>query len=167
MYALEIPYFNRYFSFSRLLIYSEVFGLIVGGTAAWYLGRDLTDSYDLMRLRIGLVFAGLFFGPLFFSLFNRILDPWPRNVELVEFAGIEGRVSSRFGLPNQEESADANAYHIYFYRDNQLTRIVFDKNPDLEDVREGDQIGILVRKGLFGVEWVQKIQSGRDAPSII
>jgi hypothetical protein len=167
LYAIEIPYFNRYFSFAVFLTYSEIFGVLLGGLAAWYFGKSLADSYDRMRLRIGLVVAGLIFGPLVFSLMNRWLDPWPRNIELVEFAGTEARVSSRFGIPDPEEAVEGDTYHIYFYRKDQLKRIVFNRKPNLENVQEGDQIGLLVRKGLFGLEWVQSVQSGENTPSII
>lgn len=167
IYALEIPFFNRYFSFSSFLIFGEVFGLFLGGIAAWYFGKNISDNYDLMRLRIGMVAAGLIFGPLFFSLLNRHLDPWPQQIELVEFAGYEERISSRYGIPDPEESNDSNAHHVYFYRDGELSRIVLSKAPQLDGVQEGDQIGIKVRKGLFGLEWMQGLRTGEDTPSII
>jgi len=159
LYAAEIPYFNRYFNFSRLMIYSLIFGLISGGTAAWYFGRSLQDGYDRMRLQIGLLFAGILFAPLLLSLINRNLDPWPRTLEKVEFVALEDRFSSRFGVPADEEEIESNTFHIYFYRNDRLTRIVFNKKPDLGGVEEGDHIGIRVRRGLFGLQWVQSAQT--------
>lgn len=167
LYALEIPFFNRYFSFSTFLIYSEIFGLILAVAAAWYWGRKISDSYDLMRFRIGMLAAGLIFGPLLFSIINRSFDPWPASSRLVEFAGTDERISGRYGLPDPEETADATTYHVYFYHEQELIRIVFDQKPPLEGVQEGDQIGIIVRRGLFGLEWVERLQTGEDAPSII
>lgn len=159
LYATEIPFFNRYLSFSKFMIFSLTFGLILGGAGAWYFSKKLTDSYDRMRLRIGLLVAGLIFGPLLFSLINRHLDPWPSRIETVEFFDLEERYSSRFGLPETGKTPEPNSIHLYFYRNSSLTRIVFNKKIDLTGVDRGDLIGIIIRQGLFGVEWVKAVRS--------
>ncbi|PHN08397.1 hypothetical protein [Flavilitoribacter nigricans] len=167
LYAAEIPYFNRYFSFVKFLGFSLVFGLLVGGLAAWKLGAKIADPYDRMRLSVGLVVAGLLFGPLVFSLLNRHLDPWGTQLENVEFVEIEERYSSRYGLPDTDEIPEPNASHLYFYRNSELTRIVFNKKLDLGDVDRGDLIGLNVRKGLFGMEWVKSVRSPNGGLDVI
>lgn len=167
LYAIEIPYFNRYFSFIRFLGFSLTFGLLVGGLAAWKLGRKLPDAYDRMRLRLGLVLAGLLFGPLVFSLLNRHLDPWPTHLEKVEFVEVEERYSSRYGLPDPDEIPEPNTSHLYFYRNASLTRIVFNKKLDLGDVDRGDFIELKIHKGLFGVEWVKSILAPNGEHDVI
>jgi hypothetical protein len=120
-----------------------------------------------MRLRLGLVMSGLLFGPLLFSLLNRYPDPWPARVENVEFVELEERYSSRYGLPDPEEIPEPNTSHLYFYRNSELTRIVFNKKLDLGDVDRGDLIGLNIRKGLFGLEWVKSIRSPDGGLDII
>lgn len=167
LYAAEIPFFNRYFSFTRFLTFGLVFGLILGSLSAWKLGGKLSDPYDRMRLRVGLVAAGLLFGPLLFSLFNRYLDPWPARVESVEFVELDERYSSRYGVPDPEEMPEPNASHLYFYRNAELTRIVFNKKLDLGDLDRGDTIGLDIRKGLFGLEWVRSVRSADGGLDVI
>jgi hypothetical protein len=167
LYAAEIPYFNRYFSFIRFLGFSLGCGLLMGGLGAWKWGRNLPDAYDRLRLRLGLVLAGLLFGPLVFSLLNRYLDPWPTHLENVEFVELEERFSSRFGLPDSNEIPEPNTSHLYFYRNAALTRLVFNKKLDLGDVDRGDLIGLEVHKGRFGVEWVKSIRSPEEGPDVI
>lgn len=167
LYAAEIPFFNRYFSFTRFMVFALSFGLLAGGLAAWRLGKALPDLYDRMRLRIGLVIAGLIFGPLFFSLLNRHLDPWDRRIESVEFFEVEERYSSRYGVPSPDEIPESNATHLYFYRNSALTRIVFNKKIDLAGVKRGDLIGLVVQQGLFGVEWVRTIRTREGGLDVI
>lgn len=166
LYAAEIPFFNRYFSFARFLGFSLGFGLLLGGIAAWKFGGRLGDPYDRMRLRVGLVVAGLLFGPLLFSLINRYLDPWPNRIESVEFVELEERYSSRFGVPD-DEIPEPNASHLYFYRNAQLGRIVFNKKLDLGRVNRGDLIALNIRRGLFGLEWVSSVRSSDGGLDVI
>lgn len=159
LYAAEIAYFSRYFSFPILMGAGLIFGLILGGAAAWYFGKRIEDSYDRMRFRIGLLFAGLFFGPLLFSLANRQLDPWPAYFEQVEYVDLEERYSSRFGLPAPDDILEPNATHLYFYRNADLIRIIFRKRLNLGELQRGDPIGITVHRGLFGLEWVKSVRA--------
>ena len=159
LYAAEIPYFSRYLSFAEVLIFGVSFGILLGSIAGIFWGKKLTDPYDRLRLRIGLMFAGLIFGPLFFSLLNRHLDPWPAQVETVEFFDLDYRYSSRFGLPDTGEMPDPNSSHLYFYRNSELKRIIFNKKLDLGDLERGDAIGLQIRPGLFGVAWVKSVYS--------
>lgn len=165
LYALEIPYFNRYFSFTSFIVVSVVFGLLLGGFAAWRWGSRMKEPYDRMRLWVGLLVAGILFGPLFLSLLNRHVDPWPSYWENVELVEVEARLSSRYGLPDPEEMPESNSYHLYFYRNARLTRMVFQKKPDLGDTKKGDLIGVKIRRGLFGLEWVQAVRP--EGPNII
>lgn len=167
LYAAEIPYFNRYFSFIRFLGFSLGFGLVLGGIAAWWVRKKLSDPYDRMRLQLGLVFSGLLFGPLVFSLLNRHLDPWPVRIENVEFVELEERYSSRFGLPDTDKIPEPNATHLYFYRNSELTRIVFNKKLDLGDLDRGDLIGLDIHRGLFGMEWVKSVRSSDGGLDVI
>src|SRR5690606_20129618 len=123
VYALEIPYFNRYFSFSGFLLFGVLFGLLIGAAGAWFWSRRMDDPYDRMRLWLGLLIAGVLLGPLFCSLLNRHLDPWSARWENVELVEMEERYSSRYGVGNSGELPEPNSFNLYFYRDAELKRI--------------------------------------------
>lgn len=157
LYAWEFNYFNRYLSFTRLMIVGLLAGAVLGSLAAWWWGRQFTDSYDRMRFSLGVVLAGIMLGPLLVSLANRWLDFRAPRIEAVEFVRTDGRYKSRFGLPDPEEMLQPNTYHLYFYHRASLQRVIFDESPGLEDRQRGDTIALEIRPGLLGLPWVRSL----------
>lgn len=157
LYAWEFNYFNRYLSFTNLMIVGLLTGALLGGLAAWRWGRQFSDSYDRMRFNLGVVLAGLVLGPLLVSLTNRLLDFRTPRVEAVEFVSADGRYKSRFGLPDTDEMLQPNTYHLYFYHRASLERVIFDESLGLEDRQRGDTIALEIRPGLLGLPWVHSL----------
>lgn len=162
LYTWEFSYFNRYLSFTRIMIVGLLVGGLLGGLGAWYWSRRFSDWYDRLRLSLGVVLAGILLGPLLLSLANRLLDPRPAFMERVEFVRGEGRFHSRFGLPNADELVDPNSYHLYFYRQSSLERVIFSRPPEKLDFQRGDTLTLEIKPGLLGMPWVRSIAASAE-----
>lgn len=152
LYVLEFDWFNRTITLKPLIIGSLVVGALAGlGTGYRFraLGEDLVG-----RIQIYIFFTVLctLFAPLFGSLSNRLLSPFPAREEAVEFIKEEAFYADRFGLI-ESEKPPPTGYHLFFFYRGELHRIIND-HPHFSDRERGDTILLPVRKGLWGVAFV-------------
>jgi hypothetical protein len=152
LYAVEITYFfGRYLQLNSLLAIGAGVGLVLGIGIALRYRRRWTDSYDQMRLLIGLGIAGLLFGPLLLSGSNRLLDFRPPRSENAVFISTEGRVKSRFGVTGPAPEPDSYATIVLI--EGQLLR--FDtKAPLFTDATNGDPVTLLIQPGFWRLRYV-------------
>ena len=151
-YAYEITYhFGRYLDLSRLLIVSVLVGLGLGLAAAYWLGKGWKNSYDRMRLYVGLGVMGIFFAPLFISWSNRLWDfQLPQTIE-ARFISADGRVKSRFGSADRTPEPDSYATVVAI--DGALFR--FDTpQPLYPAAQPEDRVPLRLHPGFWGLRYV-------------
>ena len=157
LYVLEFDWFNRTFHAKTLVLVSIIAGALLGlglGYRFREKGEDLTG-----RVQIYVFFTVLcaLFMPLFASLSNRLLSPYPEREVPVEFIGEEGYYANRFGLV-KGEMPEPTGYYLFFYHEGELHRITNDR-PLFPDQERGDTVRLNMRKGLWGVRYVLKDQN--------
>ena len=153
LYVLEFRYFNRTLGFGRLLWWSLPVGAAVGAALGYRFRKQGGDRLERVQLYVLFIVLCTLFAPLFASLSNRLLSPRAARSVSVEFAGVEPRFSSRFGVMEEEKPA-ANQFYLFFYYDGQLHRIRTDslRFPEAE---RGDTVQLMLKRGLWGKEVVQ------------
>jgi hypothetical protein len=155
VYALEIYYFKRTFNPASLFIGGGAVGLVLGLFAGRRFSRTAEDAVE--RIQVYLFFTALtvIFTPLLASLSNRWLSPHPPRAERVIFFEEKPYRQERFGLLFWASPSDKpRGYYVFFMRDGKLERID-NRAPLSPPLKSGDSMEILVRKGLWGVEWVE------------
>lgn len=153
LYVFEFYYFQRTFGLKGLLLVSAMLGAALGAALGWRLSRDAEDEVDRIRLYLLCIMLAAIFLPLFASLSNRLLSPHPARLESVVFFEEKPYVSERFGVLKGEEVRIAG-YYLFFHREGELLRI--DNRHSLSPPpQRGDTILIPVRKGIWGVNWVE------------
>lgn len=151
-YALEITYyFGRYLEFDRLLAWGAAGGLLLGLGIAFRYRNRWTESYDRLRLFIGLGIGGLLFGPWLLSAGNRLFDLSPPETVTVTFISTDGRVKSRFGSAGGPREPDSYATVVAI--DGELFRF------DTEDLlyptaSNGDRVPLRLHPGFWGLRYV-------------
>lgn len=153
LYALEFHYFNRTLGFGRLLWWSLPVGAAVGAGLGYRFRKQGSSRLERVQLYVFFIVLCTLFAPLFASLSNRLLAPQAARSVPVEFAGVEPRFSSRFGLMEDEKPV-ANQFYLFFYYDGRLHRIRTDSLRFPEAVR-GDTVQLMLKRGLWGKEIVQ------------
>lgn len=151
-YAYEITYhFGTYLYLTRLLVISVLIGLPLGLAAAYWLGAHWKNSYDRMRLYVGLAVMGVFFSPLFISWSNRLLDfRLPQTIE-ARLIRTDGRVKSRFG--GADRTPEPDSYATVVSIDGAIFR--FDtQQPLYPNADPDDWVPLRLHSGFWGLPYV-------------
>lgn len=153
LYVKEFDHFNQTIQAKRLVVPA----LLIGGGSGLLLGLYLQRSYqdEIVRLRIVMacLFALLILFPLLTSLSNRLLSWHEVRYQEVEFVQERAYFSSRFGAI-KGDSQMPTGFYLFFYYEGKLRRVSMEQS-HFETVEDGDRILIPIKKGLWGVEFIQ------------
>ena len=154
VYALEIYYFKRTFNPAALFIGGGALGLVLGLLVGRRFSTTAEDAVERIQVYLFFTALAVIFTPLLASLSNRWLSPHAPRAEQVIFFEEKPYRQERFGLLFWASPSDKpRGYYVFFMRDGKLERI--DNRAPLRPApQRGDTMEILVRKGLWGVDWV-------------
>ena len=151
LYAFELEYFPRYINISSFLITALTGGLIFGIGLAYFFRDVPKDATEIMQLYIACIISSLVFAPLIFSLTNRIisLNEYEKKVQIVQ---VDKRITSRFGS-EKGKKVKPNLL-IVTYLDEGKHFDFTTKYLTLQDAKRGDIVGLKIKKGLLGFEYI-------------
>ena len=153
LYANEFRYFDSTLHVGGLILWSLMFGLIVGALAAFFYCKNrISNLTEKVKIYVFFIVVALFFMPLLASLSNRLISFQPVKSTEVELAKETANFSSRYGLLKGEEPVP-NHYYLFFYKDGELYRIET-KAPRYTGKKRGEKIRLPIKKGLWGYEVV-------------
>ncbi len=153
IYVMEFKHFNLTLNAKRLVVPAVCIGGGIGLLLGLYLQKDKVDPVIRMQTVMACLFGFLVVAPLLASLSNRLFIFGKPSYEEVEFVREQPFYSSRFGAI-KGESQMPTGYYLFFYYEARLMRISLKKEffPGYE---EGDLILIPVKKGLWGIDFIQ------------
>ena len=153
LYAFEVPWFSNTFNIQWLVGIALGIGLICGAVLGWKMSKHGEEEMEKVAY-VGLsLFVCLGVMPLFLSLSNRLLSPFPVVKEKVEFVKSSAYIGSRFGV-HKGQSSKEDGFHIFFIRNNRIERIKTRHNPFV-GISKGTTVELPVKRGLLGFEFVK------------
>jgi len=152
-YALELDHFENTIGVKSLLIFSFIFGALIGVGLAYYISKRLTDPVERIILFVPIFLCVTLLMPLLVSSSNRILSFSEVQQIEVQFLQTNRFVKSRFGeVEGLEDQNDG--YFLFFVKDGEPKRVKMNENYyPLAD--RGDKIKVPIRRGLYGFEFVE------------
>jgi len=153
-YVPEFYYFKRTFEIKTMALVAAGVGVVAGGILGVSLGRKAADTVERIQIFLLCVVLVALFSPLLASLSNRLISPQPVKMESVAFFEQKAYVSERFGFLLGEK-VRTSGYYLFFIRNGKMYRMD-NRRPVPGAPQRGDTMEIPVRKGLWGVEWVER-----------
>jgi len=148
LYVLEFHWLGNTFGVGRLLLYAFALGFLVSFGLSRRLTRKVESDYDKMRLSLLIIFIGTLFTPLFASLSNRLLSPYP--VENRPFLFLEERPVSDLKIIDEKNAP--RGWFIFIMKDGKIERVKSSQRL-FKDVEKGANVVLPVKKGLWGFEF--------------
>ncbi len=153
LYAFEVPWFSNTFNIKWLVGIALGIGLLCGIGLGWKMSRYGDEEMEKVAY-VGLsLFVCLGVLPLFLSLSNRLLSPFPVVKEKVEFVKASAYIGSRFGV-HKGQSSKEDGFHIFFIRNNRIERIKT-RHKIFLGVSKGTIVELPIQRGLIGFEFVK------------
>lgn len=153
LYVNEFLFLENTFEVKRLVMWSMWIGGMIGSIVGYLLYKDDGDFVDKLKVSLLTVVPFILFGPLFGSLFNRVLCPQPFEIRDFEVFKVEARVSESFGILETNEKSPPNVYFVYIKKDGEIERIKY-PDPVAAYIEEGSTIYLPVKRGRFCFEFV-------------
>lgn len=154
LYVLEFKYFNLALGIKPLVFGSLIVGFLIGVGLGFLFSKSAEDLTDRVQVYAFFILLCTIFMPLFGSLSNRLLSFQKAQPEQVEFVEQSPFYASRLGVIKGEK-IQPTGYNNFFYRNNKLYRVKTSERLFSENLEKGDSIDIPIKKGLWGIAWVQ------------
>ncbi len=157
LYVLEFRWFDRTLNMRSLALYAMGAGALLGAALAWRFSRQAQSLVERVQLYVFFIVFCTLFAPFFASLSNRLLSPHGIHPRAVEFFEQRAYLADRFGLTKEEE-IEPTGYYTFFYYEGQLRRVK-SKLPLLPlEIKRGQRVELLMKKGLWGYDVVVQHQ---------
>jgi len=150
LYAVQVPYYQNCLHLPKWLLTHAGLGALLGGSYGFYLIRNREGDFLRMQIVIAGIIIGSLLLPLVATLINRLpfsSDPVQEKVEVISVHAFQ---QNRFGNALGDMTADG--YYIYVLYQNEVIRLQADSEEQLTAIAEGDEVDILVKPGLLGLE---------------
>ena len=154
LYVSEFKHFGNMLDISDLLVKSLAIGLAVGGLLGWYLQKNTgwqESVVHLQRWTACLLFP-LVLAPLLGSLTNRLLTFRPAEVRQVEFLEEKPYAASAYGFL-EGEKITPDGWYLFVVLDGEIVRFQR-KSQQFPRAKRGDMVGLELRKGAWGYEFL-------------
>lgn len=151
LYVFEFPYFSNTFGVQKLVFISLIIGAIIGIVIGYLLRKDAEDLTERIQYYVFFIILSMIFMPLLASLSNRLFSFQKETTEQVRFVEITPFYADRFGILKNEK-VKPNAYHTFFYRENDLCYIRTKSNV-YTSAQPGESISIQTREGFWGFDY--------------
>ncbi|MCC6724805.1 MAG: hypothetical protein IT258_09870 [Saprospiraceae bacterium] len=151
LYVLEFQWFQNYFGLQKLILSALVMGVVTGLALGFFIQKKVKEQVERIQLWATCLLVPVVLMPLLASLANRLFAEQPRPTA-VEFWEEKAYVMNRYGQIKGERS-EASGYYVFVVKDGSMVRLESD-HPMFPTAKQGDTVEVPVRKGLFGVEFV-------------
>jgi len=156
LYVNELGWFHNYFYPKNMVLGSLFVGLVIGlalGFRFQKLGEELVDKAQIWTVCVILALLPM---PLLASLANRLFAERHTYEVKVEFwdekEHLIGRSPTIYGFLEGEKKAELG-FFIFVIMDGEMIRLK-SRTPKFSHLSKGDTVSIPLRKGLFGVAYV-------------
>ena len=154
LYVLEFEHIGNTIKVSELMKIALLIGLSVGIYLGWKFQNKGEEQVDRIRIWSACIVLSLFFAPLIGSMTNRLVPRSGVKYKTFEFMEEKTISSSEDDLLiNQETGPDG--CHLFVYYEGAIHRLKR-KRCNYANLKQGDQIKLPVRKGLWGYEFVEQ-----------
>ncbi len=151
LYVLEFQWFQNYFRAKRLVMGALAAGLVSGLTIGFLFRKKADEQVEKMQLWAACITLPLLLMPLLASLTNRLFAQQPKPTP-VEFWEEKAFTMNRYGQLKGQRP-DTSGYYIFVVKEGEMVRLESDE-PVFLTAQKGDTVLLPVRKGLFGVAFV-------------
>ncbi|MBK8564829.1 MAG: hypothetical protein IPN76_16200 [Saprospiraceae bacterium] len=151
LYVLEFQWFQNYLGAKKLVLGAILAGLAVGILLGYLLRKKAKEQVEKMQLWAVCIILPVLLMPLFASLANRLFAEQPKPTKF-EFWEEKAYLMSRFGQIKGERP-EPSGFYVFVIKNGEMVRLESEK-PVFPNAQKGDSVELLVRNGLFGVEFV-------------
>jgi hypothetical protein len=151
LYVLEFQWFQNYFGAKRLVMGALAAGLVLGLAIGFLFRKKADEQGEKMQLWATCITLPLLLMPLLASLTNRLFAQQSRLTP-VEFWEEKAYTMNRYGQL-KDQRPDTSGYYVFVVMDGEMIRLESDE-PVFPTAQKGDTVLLPVRKGLFGVAFV-------------
>jgi hypothetical protein len=151
LYVLEIQWFQNYFEAKNLVVFALLAGVAIGVLLGYLLRNKAKEQVEKMQLWVACLIIPVLLMPLIASLANRLFAEQATPTK-VEFWEEKAYLMNRFGQIKGERM-EPSGYYIFIIKNGEMVRLESDK-PMFPNAQKGDTVEVPIRKGLFGVAFV-------------
>lgn len=152
LYVLEFQWFQNSFGVQRLVIGALGAGLFVGVILGFVFQKRGDDLVEKMQIWTACIIVPVLLMPLLASQTNRLFAEQAKPTK-VQFWDEKAYTLNRYGVLKGDK-IDTVGYFIFVVKDGEMVRLEHE-TPVFETAKKGDTVEISVRKGLFGIEFVE------------